>query len=130
MRTLFEGDRLTTQESIDLTIASLTEYGRKSNDERKADGSQVKNPGRVGPLTMDARRHGMATVLEVQLQVNEAADRLGRPSIDLLNREEVDRIEELIAANTWPNRWTGDELPGNCDIPELHADGSVQALMF
>lgn len=111
----------------------LTEHRnrlRKSNDERKADGSQVKNPGRIGPLTMDARRHGMATVLAVQTEVNEEAARLGRPLIDILNAEEVARIEELIAANTWPNRWTGSEILGNVQIPKLYADGTVQSAMF
>lgn len=111
----------------------LTEHKhrlRKSNEERKADGGQVKNPGRVGPLTMAARRMGLETVLAVQAEVNAAATSLGRPTIDLLNREEVARIEELIAANTWPNRWTGDEIAGNEDIPNLYGDGSLQGLLW
>lgn len=32
--------------------------------------------------------------------------------------EEIARIEELIAANTWPQGWTGDEVQGNELIEE------------
>lgn len=45
----------------------------------------------------------------MQDDVNANADRLGRPRVDMLNAEEVARIRELIAAGTWPQKWTGDE---------------------
>ncbi len=77
---------------------------RKDNNERRADGSPVANPGRIGPLKMEARRYGLETELAVQAQVNAAADALARPRVDLINAEEVSRIEELSAANTWPDR--------------------------
>lgn len=103
---------------------------RKANEERRADGSIVSNPGRIGPLCMEARRRGLAEVLAIQAEVNAAADAASRPPIDILNAEEISRIEELIAANTWPQRWTGNELPGNAEVPQLYADGSLQRLLW
>ena len=82
---------------------------RKAGGEKRADGSLVKNQHRMGPLTMDARRMGRDRVLQIQADVNQRATESGRPLIDILNHTEVDRINELIAANTWPRRWTGDE---------------------
>lgn len=102
---------------------------RKGNDERRKDGTLVSNPGRIGPLTMAARERGLAEVLAVQAEVNAAAIRLGSPTIDILNAEEEARIRELIAANTWPDRWTGEEMTGDVDIPDMHGDGSVQPLL-
>jgi DNA sulfur modification protein DndC len=50
--------------------------------------------------------------------------------VSLINEEERARIEELIAANTWPNKWTGEEMPGNTLLPEMFPDGSIQKLLF
>lgn len=50
----------------------------------------------------------------------------GMPSIDTLNPEEVARIEELIAAGTWPNRWTGDEPTGDAPFERVTASGELQ----
>jgi DNA sulfur modification protein DndC len=111
--------------------AELQKHGnrlRKGNDEMNADGKLAANPGRIGPLTLDARRRGLATVRAIQADVNRAADSQGRPRISLINPEEEARILELIAANTWPNKWTGDELLGDTDLPQLYADGSEQQI--
>ncbi len=109
--------------------ARLTEHRnrlRKNNDERKADGSLVSNPGRIGPLTLDARRAGLAEVLAIQIEIAAGGDGFS----PLIDAEEQARIEELIAANTWPQRWSGDELPGDTDIPTVHADGTVQGILW
>lgn len=103
---------------------------RKGNDERKMDGSLVANPGRIGPLTMEARRYGLREVLAIQREVNVVAEWQGRPEVWLITAEEEARVEDLIAANTWPNRWTGDELPGDVDLPDVYADGTIQPLLF
>jgi DNA sulfur modification protein DndC len=103
---------------------------RKDGTERRVDGTLVKNPGRVGPLTMDARKFGVRAVLSIQDEVNEAAAKLGRPGMDLINEEELERIKELIELNTWPNGWDGDEISGSEDIPDYYADGTVQPLLF
>lgn len=103
---------------------------RKDNSERKADGSPVANPGRIGPLTLDARRAGLQAILDIQGQVNATAQQLGRPPMDMLNTDEVSRIQELIDANTWPNRWTGEELPGDTYVPQMSPDGFMQNQLF
>ncbi|MDQ2733053.1 MAG: phosphoadenosine phosphosulfate reductase family protein [Armatimonadota bacterium] len=82
---------------------------RKPGGETRKDGTLVDNQHRMGPLTFEARRNALARLLNIQARINVSAIHQGRPLLDILNAEEVARIEELIAAGTWPNRWTGDE---------------------
>src|SRR3546814_4315437 len=82
---------------------------RKAGAETLKSGKIAKNPQRMGPLTFEARLHALETVLDIQRQVNEEADRRGRPRLDLINAVEEARIRELIALKTWPDGWTGDE---------------------
>jgi len=103
----------------------LQKYG-----ERNGDGQLSSNPNRKGPLTMDARRYGLSVVLGVQDEINTVARVNGRSEIDLINAEELARIEELIAANTWPQRWTGKELRGDVLIPQIYQSGAVQEVLF
>jgi DNA sulfur modification protein DndC len=102
---------------------------RKDGTVRRKDGTMVTNPQRLGPLTMDARRHGLATVLEVQHEINQAAAADGQPEISLINAEEEARILELIAANTWPQRWDGTEVTGDVWLPAVFGEGLVQPLL-
>lgn len=102
----------------------------QKNGERNKDGALSCNPNRKGPLTMDARRYGLATVLTVQAEINASADLLDRPRIDLINDEEHARIHELIAANTWPERWDGTEPRGDVLIAQTLGEGIVQPLLF
>lgn len=98
---------------------------RKRGREFRKDGKLVKNPNRMGPLTLDARRFGLEQVLRIQDEVNAA-----RPSSDpeylLIDEEERRVIEEMIEQNVWPNGWTGEE--GRADLPfeEIRKDGYVQ----
>lgn len=103
---------------------------RKRAGERRKGGELVKNQQRMGPITLDGRRAGLAFILGIQAEVNEAARRLGRPEIDILNAEEVAKIEELIAANTWPEKWTGNEPIASEMSDVAFPDGSVQPLLF
>lgn len=98
--------------------------------ETNADGSLAANQGRRGPLTMDAREMGLKEVLSIQREVNKAARAQGMPEISLINKEEYARIRELIEANTWPNKWTGEEERGDTMKPEIYKDGSMQPLIF
>jgi len=102
---------------------------RKTDAELRQDGSLVKNPQRVGPLTMEARRRGLRSILQIQDQVNIAARELKRPRIDLINFEEESRIQELIDANTWPRGWDGTEAAGDALIDKLNSDGTLQPLI-
>ncbi len=102
---------------------------RKAGGELKKDGTLAANPQRVGPLTMEARQHGLETVLAIQREVNEAAIRLHRPIIDILNTDEEARIRELISLNTWPEGWDGTEPAGDELLDKVFADGLVQPLI-
>ncbi|MBA2679091.1 MAG: phosphoadenosine phosphosulfate reductase family protein [Ktedonobacteraceae bacterium] len=102
---------------------------RKNGTDRRKDGTLAANPMRMGPLTMEARRYGVAQVLDIQEQVNVVARREGRPSIDLINEEEHARILELITCNTWPDGWRGDEVRGDVLLDQVLADGIMQPIL-
>ena len=103
----------------------LQKYG-----ERNADGRLSKHPNRKGPLTMEARGYGLRTVLAIQNDINAVAREQGRPEIDFLNADEAARIKMLVAENTWPRKWTGDEARGDVLLPLIHSNGSVQEILF
>lgn len=103
---------------------------RKAGGETRADGSPVKNQQRLGPLTMDARRMALARILTIQDEVNVGAAAQRRPAVDLLNVKEVARIEELIAAGTWPEKWTGEEPTGDEEHDMILPGGAVQPLLW
>lgn len=96
-----------------------------------ADGTiaKAKNKQRMGPLTFEARLWALGQILAIQAEVNEAAERLGRSGIDILNAEEEARIRELIAAGTWPDGWDGDEPTADTPMDAVYADGAVQPLL-
>lgn len=89
----------------------------------------VRHTNRMGPLTFAARRQALAAILSVQARVNAAAPD-GMPRVDMLDDAEVARIDELIDAGTWPNRWTGDEPTGDVAFERVHRDGSLQRNLF
>ncbi len=102
----------------------------RKHRELRGDGSLATNQGRMGPLTMDARRYGLSAVLAIQDDINSEARRLGRPEISLINDEEHVRILELIEANTWPQKWSGEESMGDVPFERLYRDGSAQQLLI
>jgi DNA sulfur modification protein DndC len=89
---------------------------RKDGTEKRVDGSLVSNPCRMGPLTFEARRMGLAVVKDIQ----------SRAGVDLINAEEHARILELIEAKTWPNGWDGSEPLACLPFDNVNRDGSVQ----
>jgi DNA sulfur modification protein DndC len=103
---------------------------KKPGIERLKDGSIGKNPQRMGPLTFEARLLGLSRVLDIQNQINEAACAAGRPIIDLINAEEEARIRELIALETWPDGWEGDEPTGDTVMDIVYQNGAVQPRLF
>ena len=94
--------------------------------ERNAKGDLVKNQGRLGPLTMEARRWGMAQILAIQEEINVGARACGDPEYFLINKEEHEAIEALIAANTWPQKWTGEEQRGDSPFADRDSSGWLQ----
>ncbi|GLQ09282.1 hypothetical protein GCM10007913_12140 [Devosia yakushimensis] len=103
---------------------------RKEGAEKLKDGSIAANPQRMGPLTFAARLMALDRILTIQDACNKAAAQLGRPAIDIINSEEEMRIRELIAAETWPNGWEGDEPRADVMLDKVFQDGSVQPLLF
>jgi DNA sulfur modification protein DndC len=103
---------------------------RKQKDgERNKGGELSKNPNRKGPLTLEARARALGVVLNIQAEINVAADRLGRPRIDLINAEEEARIRELIALRTYPNKWS-DADPDATELIEQVTNEGTQHLLF
>lgn len=93
---------------------------RKDGTEKTKDGALVANPCRMGPLTFEARRWGLARILDIQ----------ERAGVDLINDEERARIEELIDAKTWPRGWDGTEPLASVPFDNVNRDGSVQPVMM
>jgi DNA sulfur modification protein DndC len=101
-------------------------YRVRKVGERKKDGTLSKSNMRMGPYTMEARRYGLSQVLSIQEEVNTAARLQDRPLIDLINDEEHDRILELIETNTWPQKWTGEEIRADEMVTQVVAEGVMQ----
>lgn len=102
---------------------------RKAGVERLKSGAIAKNPQRQGPIKLASRLWALEQVLGIQARVNEAAERLDRPRIDLLNPEEEARIRELIAAGTWPDKWSDADPDADIPLDAIFSDGSVQPLL-
>jgi DNA sulfur modification protein DndC len=103
---------------------------KKAGAERLKDGSIAKNPQRMGPLTFEARLMGLDRILGIQVEINAAAGMQGRPEISLINAEEEARIRELIALETWPDGWEGDEPTADTVMETVYQNGAVQPLLF
>lgn len=92
---------------------------RKDGTEKRKDGSLVANPCRMGPLTFEARRMGLAKIKDIQ----------ARAGVDLINAEEEARIVQLIEAKTWPRGWDGTEPIASKPFNNVNKDGSIQPIM-
>lgn len=103
---------------------------RKAGVEILKSGNIASNPQRMGPILLESRLMALSTLLGIQAEINESAKRLGRPLVDMINPEEEARIRELIAAETWPQGWDGDEPVATTPLDKVFADGTVQPLLF
>lgn len=104
---------------------------RKQKDgERKQDGTLSANPNRKGPLTLKTRLWALGEVLGVQDEINVAARRMERPTIDLINCEEERRIRELIAARTYPQKWSDGDPDATELIAQVIGEGIVQPVLW
>lgn len=102
----------------------------RKHGERNKNGEYSSSPNRMGPLTMKARRYGLSRILKIQQDINAKAVVEDRPEIDIINQKEVDRIMELIEANTWPQRWNGDEPIATEPYQEITSTGDIQGNIF
>ncbi len=104
---------------------------KKRGVELRKDGSAATNPQRMGPIVIEAREAALWRVLEIQHRINEAAQAQGRPAVDILNEEEVNRICELLEARTYPNKWDEDiDALATEPMDSIYSDGSVQPLLL
>lgn len=103
---------------------------RKPGRELLKDGSYAKNPQRLGPLTFEARLMALDRILSIQAECNRLGASTGRPTIDLIDAEEEARIRELIALETWPQGWDGEEPTGDVVLDVIYQNGAVQPRLF
>ena len=106
------------------------QYRLRKHGEVKKDGSLAKKQGRLGPLTLETREWMLGEILRIEAEVNAGSAQAGQPEICLINAEELARIHELIAAETWPEKWDGTEHRGDEWLPDILPDGTVQPLLF
>lgn len=103
---------------------------KKTGLDEHGEVAKGKDKQRLGPLTFHARLWALERIEAIQQECNVAASRLDRPGVDLLNAEEAARIRELIAAETWPNGWDGNEPTGDTPLDQVLPDGTVQPLLI
>lgn len=103
---------------------------RKSGAEKLKDGSLAANPQRMGPLTLEARQWALGEILRIQKECNtNRPHRL--PELSLIDAEEEACIRRLIAEETWPNGWDGDEPTADRPLPvTIYHDGAEQCDLF
>lgn len=81
---------------------------RKLQPERRNDGQWGRNVQRMGPLTMEARKHGLQRVLDIQQ----------RARVDLVNAAEEARIREMWALDMWPRKWSANDADADAPLRE------------
>jgi DNA sulfur modification protein DndC len=72
----------------------------------------------------------LVEILEIQDAVNEKAIALNRPTIDILNQEEINYIHLCHKNRVFPRGWTGSEFRGDELLPQIYPDGTVQPLLW
>ena len=142
---LFENERLSLERSIDLSAESLRHYGSlykhwaiafSGGKDSSAtvtlvadliDKGLIPRPASLTVLYADTRQE---LPPGIESEVNIGALRMGQPELSLINAEELARIQELIEAETWPDKWSGTEHRGDKPFDEIYPDGSIQPLLF
>lgn len=112
------------------TLSRPKSRHKKLGGERNADGKLSKNQGRLGPLTMKARRWGLNEILTIQSKINERAAELEMPEVTLIYPEEIKRIYWSWEQNLYPRKWDGSEPTGSKLLDSHYADGTVQPVLF
>lgn len=80
--------------------------------ERNADGKLSANFNRDGPLLFEARHWGLAEIKRIQDEVNARAAAAGRPGLTIITADEEAEILRLIAAGTYPEKWSAADYRG------------------
>lgn len=103
---------------------------RKTGYITKKDGQGSKNQNRMGPMTMAARKEGLAMLKSIIEEVNSVAAKENRPAINLLNKEEENRIKWHWKNNSWPQGWEGSEQVASKDFIQYYSNGTSQPSLF
>lgn len=103
---------------------------RKVGYQQTKGGKGAKNQNRMGPLTMEARKEGLNRLKLIIEEVNNQAEQLSRPKIDLLNEVEEDRIKWHWENESWPKGWSGSEPVASATFVQYFKDGSFQPSIF
>lgn len=106
------------------------QFRLRQDGERRKDGTLSKNQQRLGPLTLEARLEFLDQILAIQAEINNSAQQLARPTIDILNLEEEARIRQLIDLRTWPDGWDGTQVRGDVILDKRYADGTILPDLF
>ena len=103
------------------------------SDKVKQVAAKIINSGQVEQAQAAIaalQRHEADGALTVDALAEAAAATLGRPPIDLINAEEEQRIRDLIAARTYPNKWSDADPDATELIPQVMGDGVVQNVLL
>lgn len=103
---------------------------RQTGEQRNKDGSIPSNPNRMGPLTIEARQMFANKILAIQDEINAIAKDTKRPTIDIVNPEELDFIYQCWDDKLFPNGWTGEEPMADEPFTQIFKDGSKQEKLF
>lgn len=121
---------LTKLAGVQAKLRSRANRLRKSPGELRKDGKLAAKQGRYGPIKLDVRLEALEEVLAIQQEINETAEKLGRPKVSIINSEEEAYIRNAIASGLWPEKWDGTEHDGAVMMPEPLGRDGVQQLLF
>lgn len=93
-------------------------------------GIDVTERQRSGAIRLESRLHFLERVLAIQRDVNDAAERLGRPKQWVIPADDERRIRELVAAETWPRGWDGTEPGADEPMHQVRRNGTIQLNML
>ena len=102
----------------------------RKHGETCKSGKLAKKQGRLGPITLESRRWMLGEILRIEAEVNAGAVQMGQPNISMIDADELSRIQDLIAAETWPEKWDGTEHRGDELLPQILPDGTIQPLLW
>lgn len=104
-------------------IRQLEHRHRKPSGARTQSGKLESNQGRLGPLSLDARRKFLDKLLTIQTEYIAGAIAAGKPYSPLINEAEHQFILDCIEQGLFPNGWTGDEPIGPAITDKHLGDG-------
>lgn len=94
------------------------QYRKRKRGERISGNRFSSHPMRLGPLTMEARAHFLAQVLDIQ----------DRARYELVTPEDLAFIEQCWVDDVWPQGWEGTEETGDVLMEQIYHGGVTQQI--